>query len=63
MLVEQQFSGDQQFVLSFSFQAVEYMRQGKTPSEAAALALKKIAKYYPNYNGGLVAVNKKGQFG
>ena len=52
-------------VVSFlvSFQAVEFMRQGKSPSEAASLALAKIAKYYPQYSGGLVVVNKDGEFG
>lgn len=39
------------------------MRQGKSPKEAASLALRKIAKYYPKYNGGLVVVNKQGEFG
>lgn len=46
-----------------SFQAVEFMRQGKSPSEAASLALGKIATYYPKFNGGLVVVNKDGEFG
>lgn len=46
-----------------SFQAVEFLRQGKSPSEAASLALGKIAKYYPKYSGGLVVVNKDGEFG
>lgn len=46
-----------------SFQAVELMRQGKSPSEATSLALEKIARYYPKYSGGLVAVNKEGEFG
>ena len=46
-----------------SFQAVEFMRQGKSPTEAAILALQKIAKYYPHYKGGLVAVNKDGKYG
>lgn len=46
-----------------SFQAVEFMRQGKSPSEAATLALGKIARYYPKYSGGLVVVNKDGEFG
>ena len=46
-----------------SFQAVEFMRQGKSPSEAASLALAKIAKYYPKYNGGLIVVSKDGEFG
>lgn len=51
------------FSFLVSFQAVEFMRQGKSPSEAASLALGKIAKYYPKYNGGLVVVNKNGEFG
>lgn len=46
-----------------SFQAVEFLRQGKSPSEAASLALRKIAKYYSKYSGGLVVVNKDGEFG
>ena len=39
------------------------MRQGNSPTEAASLALARIAKYYPKYSGGLVAVNKDGEFG
>ena len=39
------------------------MRQGKSPTEAATLALTRIAKYYPKYSGGLVVVNKDGEFG
>ena len=39
-----------------------FLRQGKCPSEAASLALRKIARYYPKYDGGLVAVNKDGEF-
>lgn len=39
------------------------MRQGKSPTEAATLALTRIAKYYPKFSGGLVVVNKDGEFG
>lgn len=39
------------------------MRQGKSPNEAAQLAMARIAKYYPDFNGGLVAVNKVGEYG
>ena len=39
------------------------MRQGKSPTEATTLALERIARYYPNFSGGLVAVNKEGQYG
>ncbi|XP_015766685.1 PREDICTED: N(4)-(Beta-N-acetylglucosaminyl)-L-asparaginase-like isoform X1 [Acropora digitifera] len=58
-------TGDGDIMMRFlpSFQAVELMRQGKSPTEAASLALRKIAKYYPKYNGGLVVVNKQGEFG
>lgn len=58
-------TGDGDIMMRFlpSFQAVEFMRQGKSPTEAATLALTRIAKYYPKYSGGLVVVNKDGEFG
>ncbi|CAH3127400.1 unnamed protein product [Porites lobata] len=58
-------TGDGDVMMRFlpSFQAVEYMRQGKSPTEATTLALERIARYYPNFSGGLVAVNKEGQYG
>ncbi|XP_078369248.1 N(4)-(Beta-N-acetylglucosaminyl)-L-asparaginase-like isoform X1 [Oculina patagonica] len=58
-------TGDGDIMMRFldSLQAVEFMRQGKSPSEAASLALARIARYYPKYSGGLVAVNKDGEFG
>lgn len=46
-----------------SLVAVEYMRQGKSPTEAAQLAMARITKYYPDFSGGLVAVNKAGEYG
>lgn len=58
-------TGDGDIMMRFlpSFQAVEFMRQGKSPTEAATMALTRIAKYYPKYSGGLVVVNKDGEFG
>ena len=50
-------------VVVASFQAVEYMRQGKDPTEAAEMALQRIIRYYPTFSGGLVAVNKAGKYG
>lgn len=42
---------------------VESMRAGKSPTDAASDALSRIAKYYPDFQGALVAVNIKGQYG
>ncbi|XP_031564965.1 N(4)-(Beta-N-acetylglucosaminyl)-L-asparaginase-like isoform X2 [Actinia tenebrosa] len=58
-------TGDGDIMMRFlpSLVAVEYMRQGKSPTQAAELAMSRIAKYYPKFNGGLVAVNKAGEYG
>lgn len=39
------------------------MRRGATPTEAATVAVKRIAKYYPDYMGAVVALRKDGQYG
>ena len=39
------------------------MRNGMNPSEAAADAMKRIAKYYPSFAGALVAVDRYGNHG
>jgi len=39
------------------------MSAGFTPTEAAREALRKIARFYPNYQGALVAVNLQGEYG
>jgi len=44
-------------------QATFFMEMGKSPQESCELALLKIAKYYPDYVGGLVCVNKAGEYG
>ncbi|CAF4895061.1 unnamed protein product [Pieris macdunnoughi] len=58
-------TGDGDVMLRFvpSFLAVEEMRRGATPTEAATIAIKRIAKYYPNYMGAVVALRKDGEYG
>ena len=46
-----------------SYQAVENMRNGMSPVKAAEDAVLRIAKYYPNYSGAIVAANVHGQYG
>ena len=46
-----------------SYQIVESMRMGMDPQTAAENVIKRIAKYYPNFEGGVIAVNKTGHFG
>lgn len=46
-----------------SYQTVEFMRNGMSPSQAAEHALRRILKYYPQFQGALVAANKTGAFG
>ena len=42
-------------------QAVESMRQGMRPREAAEAALRRIVAHYPAYIGALVTVNARGE--
>lgn len=46
-----------------SFLAVEEMRRGKSPVESAQNAIKRIIDKYPKFFGGLIAVNKNGDYG
>jgi N4-(beta-N-acetylglucosaminyl)-L-asparaginase len=49
-----------------TFLAVELMRNGATPQEACEEAIKRIAKKNPDFNNyqiGIIAVNKKSQYG
>ena len=50
-------------MLSCSFLAVESMRYGESPASAAEIAIRRIAKHYPNFSGAVIALNKFGQFG
>ena len=51
------------FLFFPSLQAVNYMGQGCSPTEAAQKALKKVISFYPNFSGALVAANKRGGYG
>ena len=46
-----------------SYQAVEYMRNGLSPTEAAQESLRRIIKYYGSFHGAIIVVNKTGQYG
>jgi len=46
-----------------SLLAVEAMRRGATPAEAAQEVIFRIAKKHSNFVGAVVALNKEGQFG
>lgn len=39
------------------------MHYGYTPTEAAKLALNTITKYYPDFSGGIIVVDKFGHYG
>ena len=39
------------------------MRGGMSPKDAADDALKRIAKYYPDYGGAVIAIHKDGRYG
>ncbi|XP_014217987.1 putative N(4)-(beta-N-acetylglucosaminyl)-L-asparaginase GA14866, partial [Copidosoma floridanum] len=58
-------TGDGDIMMRFlpSFLAVELMRQGMDPAEAAFVAVERIAKHYPKFSGAVIALNKTGQFG
>ncbi|CAK1551620.1 unnamed protein product [Leptosia nina] len=58
-------TGDGDVMLRFlpSFLAVEEMRRGASPTAAAQIAVKRIAKYYPEYMGAVVALSKDGEYG
>eukprot|EP01098_Paradermamoeba_levis_P000804 TRINITY_DN10929_c0_g1_i1.p1 TRINITY_DN10929_c0_g1~~TRINITY_DN10929_c0_g1_i1.p1 ORF type:complete len:356 (+),score=95.32 TRINITY_DN10929_c0_g1_i1:41-1069(+) len=58
-------TGDGDTMMRFvpSFQTVEYMRSGMSPKEACEASIRKIIRFYPNFIGAIVAVNKKGEFG
>ncbi|CAG5104358.1 Similar to N(4)-(Beta-N-acetylglucosaminyl)-L-asparaginase (Fragment) (Spodoptera frugiperda) [Cotesia congregata] len=58
-------TGDGDVMMRFlpSFLAVEEMRRGASPSEAAEVAVTRIAKHYPNFSGAIIALNKNGEYG
>jgi len=58
-------TGDGDVMLRFlpSYQAVESMRQGHPPAEAAKISLERIIQYYPKFEGAVVAMSKDGMIG
>jgi len=58
-------TGDGDVMMRFlpSYQAVENMRNGMSPSEAAEAALRRIVKFHDKFEGALVAVLKDGKYG
>lgn len=46
-----------------SLLAVEFMRNGLTPDEAGRKALQRISQHYPKFVGGIVVVDKFGNYG
>lgn len=46
-----------------SFLAVEEMRRGATPTQAATTAVERIAEHYPTFTGAVIALNKAGEYG
>ncbi|KYM94138.1 PREDICTED: N(4)-(Beta-N-acetylglucosaminyl)-L-asparaginase-like [Cyphomyrmex costatus] len=58
-------TGDGDIMMRFlpSFLAVEEMRRGLSPLEAAKNAILRITHHYPNFFGGVIALNARGQYG
>lgn len=46
-----------------SYQAVESMRQGHPPAEAARIALERIIVHNPKFEGAVITVSKDGIVG
>lgn len=57
-------TGDGDVMMRFlpSFLAVELLRSGKTPKKAAEIAIERIRDLYPEFFGGIVVVNRKGDY-
>eukprot|EP00475_Leptophrys_vorax_P032459 TRINITY_DN5007_c0_g1_i1.p1 TRINITY_DN5007_c0_g1~~TRINITY_DN5007_c0_g1_i1.p1 ORF type:complete len:347 (-),score=94.67 TRINITY_DN5007_c0_g1_i1:73-1113(-) len=58
-------TGDGDLMMRFlpCYQAVESMRNGMSPQEAANSALMRIGKKFPTFHGGLVVISKDGSYG
>jgi N4-(beta-N-acetylglucosaminyl)-L-asparaginase len=58
-------TGDGDITMRFlpAYQAVENMRKGMSPADACADAVKRIEKYFPVFDLGLVCVNPDGEWG
>lgn len=51
------------FLLNFSYQAVENMRNGMSPTQSAQDAISRIIPYYPTFSGALIAATINGDYG
>ncbi|XP_045480502.1 N(4)-(Beta-N-acetylglucosaminyl)-L-asparaginase-like [Harmonia axyridis] len=58
-------TGDGDIMMRFlpSFLAVEEMKRGSSPSQAAEEAISRILKKFPTFFGAVIALNKKGEHG
>ena len=58
-------TGDGDTLMKFlpSYQVVESMRNGMSPEDATADAIKRIERLYPNFVGAIVAADKSGNHG
>lgn len=58
-------TGDGDTMMKFlpAYQAVESMRNGMSPTNAASDAIQRIAKYYANFVGAIIAIDKYGNHG
>jgi len=58
-------TGDGDVMMRFlpAFTIVEMMRNGLDPASAAEASLDRITRYYPDFNGAVVAVSVKGEIG
>ncbi|XP_037811518.1 putative N(4)-(beta-N-acetylglucosaminyl)-L-asparaginase GG24090 [Lucilia sericata] len=57
-------TGDGDVMMRFlpSLLAVEFLRSGFTPEEAAAKSMSRIVRYYPDFSGGLVVTDRWGNY-
>ncbi|SPP74021.1 putative N(4)-(beta-N-acetylglucosaminyl)-L-asparaginase GA14866 [Drosophila guanche] len=58
-------TGDGDIMMRFlpTLLAVEAMRAGKKPTEAAEVGIRRIAKHYKDFSGAVIAVDRLGQYG
>lgn len=58
-------TGDGDIMMRFlpTFLAVEFLRAGLSPQISASKAIERIKQHYPNFFGGIIVLNKKGEYG
>lgn len=57
-------TGDGDVMMRFlpSFVAIENLRNGKSPKEAARQAIERIKEFHPKFFGGIIVVNATGHY-